>query len=388
MKMIRLTASLVVPGLLLAAAGCTSGTSSSSVSVVSSSAPPSTTAAPLETISAQYTLGTDNATFFGRVIPGEKLTALEWTGSGVRLRFRGTGLSMMLGTTETDPAFLPDISVSLDDAPPERLTIQGARQITLAENLPYGEHTVSVTKVTEATAHPLTLSFVKVLAPHGEEAVLLPPPDLPARRILFIGDSITCGYGNIGKATSGSYRSAEQDGLQTYAAQIAGRFDADAHYVCYSGKGIAKNVNGDTDELLPVLFRYASPTRKDAWDFSTWVPDLVVINAGTNDVFGGASPEMFQQQASAFLEQIGSLYPDCPVIWCYGLMNQEMAEPARKAVEKADAGRNRMAFLLLDMLSAGEKGAVGHPNVRAHKRCADQLIPLVESLTGWEALPV
>lgn len=410
MSLIKLRAILrtvgfgLLSGALILAAGCGdagSGSSQANASNTALSTPDSasstpedpssaptteSSSAPLTAVSERITLTTDNTLFFGRVSPEEKMTALEWTNTGFALRFRGTGIQVMLGTNERDFSVLPAVTVSIDGGEAERLSISGTKLHTLAEGLDAGEHTLEVRKITEVTANPLYVSYVQITADGAQDAPeLLSPPEAPSRRIEFIGDSITCGYGNLGKSTSNRFLTEEQDGSQTYAALTAAAFGADAHYECYSGKGIVRNVNGDSDELLPVLFGFRSPTQRTAWDFSAWTPDLVVINAGTNDTYGSADQNSLRQGVTSFLADIRSRYPNATLLWCYGMMDGSMTQTIRQGVETFSATDGNTYFLAFEGMKAGEKGSVGHPNLKAHERCAEVLIARVQEITGWDA---
>ena len=61
------------------------------------------------------------------------------------------------------------------------------------------------------------------------------------------------------------------------------------------------------------------------------------------------------------------------------------APEARQALE--DVGDERAVYLpFMPPISeeAGEVGACGHPNLKAHRRFADILIRQVAELTGWQ----
>lgn len=62
----------------------------------------------------------------------------------------------------------------------------------------------------------------------------------PARKLLVLGDSIACGYGNIytdGDTSKGT--TAYEDGCQTFATMLAEQYNAQLEVVAISGIGIA-----------------------------------------------------------------------------------------------------------------------------------------------------
>jgi len=329
------------------------------------------------------TLTPDNVRVLGRVTMNQNIFRLEWTNSGVELRFCGTGIMAMLGTSETNRDYFPAVAVRVDEGEYRRITLSKTGLITLADGLSSGEHTLRLVKVTEATAHPVFLSYVEIMPCADGQAELCTPPEAPARRIEFVGDSITCGYGNLGDGSTKVFLTSQQDGLQTYAAMTAEALHADARYICMSGKGIVGNVKTDSGERLPQLFTYASPTKKDAWDFSVWQPDVVVVNAGTNDVSGGVSAEEFTNGALAFMKQIRGVYPRAKILWCYGMMNRQFHEAAEEAVRRFNETDDGAAYLPLREVLLGEGGAVGHPNVKGHTARAVLVTEEIKKLTGW-----
>ena len=369
---IRLAALVCLMAVLLAACG---GQAASSVP---ESAPAPTTVPAM----VQQKLTGETTRLVGRVLQDKGLLRLEWTNSGVQLRFYGTGIRLMVGTSETRERYYPALAVRVDGGAYTRHTVKTAGLVTLAEGLPEGEHTVEVYKVTEPTTSALHLGYVQMDS--GQRAAaLLEPPAAPERRIEFIGDSITCGYGNLGTSATKEFFTAQQDGLQTYASMTAEVLGADARYICMSGKGVVKNVKNDGGYTLPHLFTLDTPTHGEAWDFTGWTPDVVVINAGTNDVSGGATEEEFTAGALAFMQQVHAVYPDAAILWVYGMMNRQFHAAAEEAVKQYTASGGRAAYLGLRDVMLGEGGSAGHPNVKGHTARAELVTQAVRELMGW-----
>ncbi len=374
----------IICAFLLSFIACSPRSSDVSASRTSTRDRSNNTTIPVTPLTACFAVNRDNANIIGRQYMKDDIVYLEWTNSGVELCFTGTGIKAMIGSAEANPNNYPAISVQIDDREPERITVNNSCLLTLANNLEPGSHTMRLIKVTEATNSPLLLSSVTILSDGGDvPPSLLPPPERPLRRIEFIGDSITCGFGNLGNSSSARFLTEEQDGLQTYAAFTASALNAEAHYICVSGKGIVKNVNGDTYDLLPTLFTFVSPSFRKPWDASLWQPDVVVINAGTNDVSAHADRQEFLIGAVAFLEQIRRSYPKAEILWCYGMMNREMSDTIAAAVQQFNAIDGHAYYLQLNGMLIGEGGAVGHPNVKAHRSRSEILTSKIKDVTGW-----
>lgn len=74
---------------------------------------------------------------------------------------------------------------------------------------------------------------------HGVQHPLMStqPPAPRERRLLFIGDSITAGYGVLCNDSSGPFAPETESAWHAYAAVATRALDADAHVIAYSGKG-------------------------------------------------------------------------------------------------------------------------------------------------------
>ena len=146
------------------------------------------------------------------------------------------------------------------------------------------------------------------------------------------------------------------------------------------GGGIVSIYNEEV--VIAALVKFGYP-EKEACDFTAWQPDVVVINAGTNDVSGGASAQLFIEGAVDFMEQIRSVYPQAKILWCYGMMNREFHDAVEEAVRRFNDSDGGAAYLALRDVMLGESGAVGHPNVKGHAARAALVTQAVQQLTGW-----
>ena len=102
----------------------------------------------------------------------------------------------------------------------------------------------------------------------------------------FIGDSISCGYGNL-KVAPCHFEAATENVHESFVQKTARYLNATtSHVQCWSGKGMVRNY-GDKSTVSkdPLPLFYGRTLANDAtkpWNFSV-VPDLVVISLGTND---------------------------------------------------------------------------------------------------------
>ena len=302
----------------------------------------------------------------------------------MEIRFLGRSLSVSLSCAETESDYTTYVRAFIDGAEDQTFPVGAIKTYQTPESLDYGEHTVRLVRLTEA--HNASLLIQEATVRSGDDAkgaAFLEVEPAPVRKIEFIGDSITAGFGNTG--TSSRYVSAEQDGMKTYAALLTEHFGAEGHFVAISGRGVHVNNGGSKTGTLSEVFTYTSPVSRTVWDTQQWQPDLVVINAGTNDITGGASAAQLKQAAVALLQQVHAAYPDAKILWTYGMMRQNLSQSLADAVEVfcQESGADAR-FALMQSISGAEVGAVGHPNEAAHRRFAEALIPEITALMGWE----
>jgi len=300
--------------------------------------------------------------------------SLWWSYAGFSFRFRGESFAV------TTAAFIDDqpthLAVIIDGTTYKSVVGLEAKEHTFT--VKNGEHTVEVRRCSNRAASPDLQ--ITALCADGE---LLPPPAEKQMKIEFVGDSITCGYGILGAHGTG-YFSKDEDCTVNYAALTAAHFNAEARYVSMSGRGIVHNCDRSNGNLVPHLFmRSGRAINTAAWLFNDgFTPDVLVVNAGTNDVGGGTTPEEMETAAVWFLRDIRTRYPNAKIIWTYGMMNRQFIPALEKAIETVRQTDKNVWFLPTTSISAhpGETGANGHPGVLGHRRVAKELIALIESI--------
>ncbi len=313
----------------------------------------------------------------GRYTIKDECLAFDWPNSGFSFNFFGTGFILSLGKYESaQPAY---IKVYVDNIE-QRFAVCCGKEKIIFEHLPNKRHKVTVLKITEG-APPVLFSDLVLL---GSDQKLMSAIYGKNRRIEFIGDSITCGYGTMANSTETAYNTFQQDSSLTYAFFTAKELDAEANYICVSGKGIVSDCEGNRAMTIPEFYNLAS-LNGESWDFSGYTPDVVVINAGTNDAWGMVDYPEFIKKSSAFIKTIREKYPQAYIIWLYGMLNQQYLTPLKDMIKEMNEQDPKIHFVYVEGIteSAGEIGGVGHPNAKANKRAANLLVKKIKSVTGW-----
>ena len=174
------------------------------------------------------------------------------------------------------------------------------------EALQVGVHDLRIFKNTEPNwngqaSGPNYVTFSGFLVKPTEEgpaAVTRTGAALPTRKIEFLGDSITAGYCNECQAPSAgdNYNSAIDDFAESFGSswpnQICESFGAQCHTAAWSGRGLIQNCCGFVGHLMPDVFgRTLGSDDSTQWDWSTWAPDVLIVNLGTNDGGAAVTPE-------------------------------------------------------------------------------------------------
>lgn len=254
-------------------------------------------------------------------------------------------------------------------------------------------------------AHQLTITYIGEgyhTRPefHGfilnNNTFLTSPAPLPSRKIEFIGNSITCGYGIEAADASAPYTEETANYYFTYAAKTARWLKAQAYVVARSGIGVYRNYNGPkTGDAVNMNTEYKYTMLYDdsqLWDFTRFTPDVVCVNLGTNDTSTeGADSTLLAKGFYNLYKQIRSHYPDAKIIFLSGCMMKgnalKMAKDAmdftmRLALSNGDTNVYRLDFETHDG-SLGY-GASWHPSMKQHDVMAKQLTSYLKSITKWE----
>ncbi|HSP77130.1 MAG TPA: SGNH/GDSL hydrolase family protein [Myxococcaceae bacterium] len=344
--------------------------------------------------------------YTGRVELSDGPPTFSYPGTSIRFRFEGEALELRFedrgagGIQNTNY-----VNLFLDDRPPVKLELRHTveRYLVFRELEP-GEHTLEIVKRTESFTG--ATRFLGVSLP-GQ---LLEPPPRPSRRMEFIGDSITCGYGNEarifveeGTEPDTGYTSLNQDISHAYGSLTARALGAEVVHVCVSGSGISRDFTGNPGKTMPVFYERTFPYEEGSrWDFQRYVPDAIIINLGTND-FSVKDPdtglstapdrEAFKSAYADFVRRLLSRYPEALVVCAIGPLMSDGYPPGTQhwtlirtwlaeLVEELRAeGHGRVHHFAFTPISE-PYGEDWHPTAEAHARMAEELTAFLRTL-GW-----
>lgn len=329
------------------------------------------------TLGEMIPLNSDTVKLNGRTYESDGTRYFSWTDSGFTINFSGQTVVADIELKANDPENLPYIEVIVDDGVPVKIQITESGKYYLTKDIEDSEHNLKVYKLTEASNS--RLGFVSLQLNEGGSLLEKPEP-LPIK-IEFIGDSITCGHSILRKsANKDIYTSATQDGMQTYAALTAENFNADFNIVAISGYAINYRAGTDRESTcMPEIYSYVDPANgnTDEWDFSSFIPDVVVVALGTNDDVSTEEKQAeFIKYYKEFLLKLRGYYPNATIVCTLGMMKTSPYTYITQAINELDDGN---IYAMLELAS----NPYGHPMVAEHQRTAQQLTKFIADIKGW-----
>ena len=323
-----------------------------------------------------------------------------WNYPGVQIMAAFEGTSLRMIAKPRSGYFMAQI----DQAEPFKVAFRGERDsvVTLATALPDGRHLVRLMYVIEG--YEFFPEFWGFVLDEGRQ--LIEAPRLPSRKIEFIGNSITCGYGNEGLKKEEGFDYATENHYYSYASIVARNLQAQHWVVARSGIGAYRNYDGpktgNPESNMPVQYEYTGyawkpelrkePTfLQEKWDFNRYQPDVICINLGTNDL---STPNydlaLLKLGYQKLLKMVRQHNPKAKIVFLTGTMlyNQEL-QSAKQLLDEVTAEAHKAGdkeVYRFDMNHIDGEAFLGndwHPNVYQDEKMAGELTPYLRKLMNW-----
>lgn len=317
--------------------------------------------------------------------------------SGYRFSYPGTTITASFDATGVKMHCKPRsgyFMVQIDDSEPFKVAFMGEKDslVQVATALPRGRHTLRAMYCIEG--YEYKPEFRGLVLDDG--GTLLAPPQAPSRKIEFIGNSITCGYGSE-SIDPNEHFSFETENHYIGYAQVATRaLNAQTHIVARSGIGVYRNYGGPkegTPELnMPSQYEYTLyDDKSETWDFTRFTPDVVCINLGTNDLSTqNYDIRRFKAAYKKFLETVRKHNAKAKIVILCGSMlsgkelqdaQNALDEVAEETAKKGDKEVYRFNFTPQD--GKLKYGADWHPSRWQHEKMGAELTAYLRSLMNW-----
>lgn len=349
-----------------------------------------------------YKVDENNVRVLGRSIYRNGIRYLSYSCSAVEFDFTGTSVYADIWTDWTcdepwkwifqgyaavfiNNSETPSIRFALNPGINEYLIFKSDLPVTI---------TIRIMKMSEAAFGKMGIICIKTDG-------IITPTKPKAKRIEFIGDSITCGYGIEGVWNKDTFNTKQENPWIAYAASTARTLDMDFNLISWSGIGIVSSwVEPDIDEplncwLMPELYDYTdkglentlgitNDYLKEVWDNKLFPPNFIVLNLGTNDSSYTRNINYrikdFGIRYLSFLRKIRSKNPESFIICTLGEMGNELfPEIELRVLEIND---NKIIAFPFDLqLESDGIGADWHPNRVTHNKMTEKLVKLINDLS-------
>jgi lysophospholipase L1-like esterase len=338
-------------------------------------------AAIINTSNSKLTSADDKGILYtGRVDrTNPKAVRFDWPGILISANFEGPYIGARLNDGNND------YNIFIDGFQTGVLVTRPAiKDYTLASGLSAGPHLLVLSRRGEGYQGVAT--FEGFLLDKGAKILKQPAP--PSRRIEFIGDSISVGFGVEGPGITCPSEREFKNNWKAYSAVASRELNAEYHIIAISGKGLVKNwAEKTTVSPEPMPFFYDRTIQNDAdlkWDFKSWMPDAVVINLGTNDYSAPPVPagDIFTAAYVKLINTVRKEYPNAKIFCCLGPAQQPPFN--RYFVDTLDKFEGKGVYRVdLAGLADTELGCDWHPNEAASKRLGQELAEQMKPVLGW-----
>lgn len=237
------------------------------------------------------------------------------------------------------------------------------------------KHNLTICKDTESSQGYLEFAGISCKK-------LLSLPEKPARKIEFIGNSITCGYG-ADTSEIACHKGQWYDQHNAYMAYgpiTARALNAQWQLTAVSGIGLIHSCCGMKILMPQVYDKIDLHEDSLAYDFNNYTPDLVSICLGQND--GIQDSTAFCSAYVDFIKTVRSKYPDAKIL----LLSSPMADAnLRLALKKYISSvvnyfheNNDSEVYKFFYEKQYNKGCDTHPDLKEHKEIAGLLIQFIK----------
>lgn len=342
----------------------------------------------------------------GRTYIKDNEIYMNFSGSGIIFKTNSDVVSISLKATKfDDEVSRPYISVLIDD---QRFDYGLKEEVTNLEfKLDNCEHIIKVLKRTESS-----VSFVKIIDVNVND--LIEMEEHNGLKIEFYGDSITCGYGTLGLDANEPFKTSTESFLEGYAYYTSKALNARYSAICVSGFPIYKsryNEGFPIDSIADMISicDYSEDMTFDSaviWDNNKFIPDIVVVNLGTNDCsyftegikwvddlvlkYGSFDNVLvcnefkdalkcLENKIIDFLNVLFSKYENVKVIWALGLLeiNPHIQEVFDRVLQNYD-NENLFQFNFHTIERVNVRGSNWHPSKLMQEDGANELCQFIK----------
>ena len=291
----------------------------------------------------------------------------DWSASGFQFAFSGKSIELQITSHHTlyGPVIL---AVFVDGEVYQKIDLsEGSHAYTI----PFTRNDIIYVKIIQITELQYGSFKLEDIRIDGE----IFKWDKPQESILWIGDSLSAGYGLESDTTPLVFNTHFEDCTHAYPYMVSHALNTTPIIIAYSGNGILSRWIPETEDaandedILPSIFPYNIDED----------PSWVIINLGTNDAsYTRGIPEREQRFKKLYIDFIQTLqakFPNAKFLLCYGLMEETLLSSVQKVAKETSS-----LFLRFD--AATEKDGfcfASHPNKTSQRNAANTLIHFIRT---------
>lgn len=310
-------------------------------------------------------IGADGAVRFG------------YPGVSFYLNFEGSRLSVDAEASGENSY----LDVIVDGVARKVRLVAGKQTVVLVDGVAAGKHAVEIVNRSE------TWHGTAALLRFDTDGTWGKPPVLPARKMLILGDSVTCGEA-IDRVPGAKKEPSWWDARSSYGMLMARELRAQVQLVCYGGRGLIRSWDNKTGDLnLPDYYRLAiaDKDRPVQWDQRGYRPDVILSAIGTND-FNPGIPDR-EQYVGTYVRFVRTLLKDHPqahIVLTEGglLTGEKKRELVAYIAETVKRVGDKRVHAIASKAYPGDADD-GHPTREQTVDIANDLLPQVRAIMRW-----
>lgn len=324
--------------------------------------------------------------FHGRINVSNQGTHFFYTGSGFDVQFEGTKVIAYIKTdyqSENKKPFLTVYSGENQELVEKVIELNLGENIVELCNLNQGVHLLQVKKRSESMMSRTILTSLET-----DGRFLTIDPVKPDLKIEWIGDSLTCGFGNVGKSADVPFRTEDEDGMRSFATIASTILKADYQIIAVSGIGVYKSFYAEV--TMPCIYEQKDIYCSEPYDFD-YKPDWIVLNLGTNDhsymkfLMSNSlayEKENFKKAYIKFVEKILEKNEKSKVL-CISQGNRQFnVDLLIEEAVKLMSNPRLHHFRVSDILESDGMGSQYHPTVKTHSRWGFEIASEIKKLNN------
>lgn len=332
-------------------------------------------------------------TIMGRAVKNtDGSVTLSASAASCSFTFSGSGCTVYLKNAAYYDGDYNYINFEVDGeyAGRQKVNVKEATPFAITAKTAAATHKLVVSKATEAANGQIIITQIE-----GKNISVTQSSF--TKKIEFIGNSITCGFGNDMEIPcgNGSKWYDQHNAYWSYASRTARAVNAAYMISAISGAGIYRNWNSD-GPTVPQQYEntFLNTDSGNRWNFNSYIPDIVTIALGTNDMSNGDGKTVrlpfdkvkYIEGYKKFIKTIYSHYPNAQLV----LMNSPMVNGQNNVLLKecittvqseinseVKPVKPVKTFWFNEMQPAG---CGYHPSIADHDVMAQQLIPFIKTL--------